>query len=218
MRPNDCDAQRVSALIERMTYRCYVKRLVDVIVTLMVLFSALPFFIVLTALVRLQSKGPALYKQTRIGLNGVPFTIYKFRSMYQDADARLAEMVATSDRDGPCFKMRNDPRITPVGRLLRRTSLDELPQLFNILRGDMSLVGPRPALPVEVAQYSDCAMKRLLVRPGLTGLWQVSGRANLSFDEMIALDLQYIRDLSPALDAKILLRTLPAVTIGEGAY
>jgi lipopolysaccharide/colanic/teichoic acid biosynthesis glycosyltransferase len=138
--------------------------------------------------------------------------------MYADAERRRAEVAALSDREGICVKVRNDPRITPVGRVLRRTSLDELPQLLNVLAGDMSLVGPRPALPEEVALYPPEAHRRHAVRPGITGLWQVSGRADIGFSEMIDLDLDYVRRVSPALDMGILFRTFRAVTNGKGAY
>ena len=144
--------------------------------------------------------------------------MYKFRSMYQDAEARLAELQALNEVDGPVFKMTNDPRITPVGKFLRKTSIDELPQLVNILRGDMSIVGPRPPLPKEVAQYSDWDWGRLAVRPGLTCYWQVSGRSNLSFDEWMRLDLKYIEEQGLITDLRIILRTVVVVLKGDGAY
>jgi lipopolysaccharide/colanic/teichoic acid biosynthesis glycosyltransferase len=168
--------------------------------------------------VRLSSPGPVFFVQTRIGLGGAPFRMIKFRSMYADAERRRTEVAALSDREGICLKVRNDPRITPVGRFLRRTSLDELPQLFNVLAGDMSLVGPRPALPEEVALYPPEAHRRHAVRPGITGLWQVSGRADIGFAEMIELDLSYAQRPSLVLDIIILLRTIRAVMRAEGAY
>src|SRR5207249_3026199 len=143
---------------------------------------------------------------------------YKFRSMRQDADKELEQLRALNEADGPIFKMRADPRVTRVGRLLRRASLDELPQLLNVLKGDMSLVGPRPPIPAEVAQYEPWHMKRLEVSPGLTGLWQVSGRSELAFDEMVLLDIYYIETWSLGLDIRILLRTLPAVLFARGAF
>lgn len=142
----------------------------------------------------------------------------KFRSMYRDAEARRGAMLALSDREGICLKLKNDPRVTPVGRVLRRWSLDELPQLFNVLLGDMSLVGPRPALPEEVAAYPDRAHARHRVLPGITGFWQVSGRADLSFDQMIDLDLAYVRQVSVMTDLAVMLRTFRAVVKGQGAY
>jgi exopolysaccharide biosynthesis polyprenyl glycosylphosphotransferase len=194
------------------------KRLFDVTLTCAILAAFWPLLLLIAAAVRLSSPGPAFFVQTRVGLGGAPFRMVKFRSMYADADRRRADVAALSDREGICLKVRNDPRITPVGRFLRRTSLDELPQLFNVLAGDMSLVGPRPALPEEVALYPPEAHRRHAVRPGITGLWQVSGRADIGFSEMIDLDLDYVRRVSPALDMSILFRTFRAVTNGKGAY
>jgi lipopolysaccharide/colanic/teichoic acid biosynthesis glycosyltransferase len=194
------------------------KRLFDVTLTGAILAAFWPLLLLIAAAVRLSSPGPAFFVQTRIGLGGAPFRMIKFRSMYADAERRRAEVAALSDREGICVKVRNDPRITPVGRVLRRTSLDELPQLLNVLAGDMSLVGPRPALPEEVALYPPEAHRRHAVRPGITGLWQVSGRADIGFSEMIDLDLDYVRRVSPARDMGILFRTFRAVTNGKGAY
>lgn len=169
--------------------------------------------------IRLQDGGPALFWQQRIGLDGEPFQIIKFRSMVLNAAAMKESLLARNESaDGVLFKLRDDPRITPVGRIIRRFSIDELPQLFNVLRGEMSLVGPRPALPDEVAQYRTTDRARLRVKPGITCLWQVGGRSRIGFDGQVNLDLQYIRNWSLAADMKILLRTLPAVVAGEGAY
>ncbi|WP_165962961.1 sugar transferase [Occultella glacieicola] len=168
--------------------------------------------------VRLTSRGAALFRQTRVGLNGRPFTMYKLRSMYPDAEARLAALEGRSDGNGTLFKMRRDPRTTPVGRFLRRFSIDELPQLWNVLRGDMSLVGPRPPLVSEAAGYDDASRQRLQVRPGLTGLWQVSGRSDLSWEESIRLDLRYVDNWTLTMDLTILWRTARAVLGGRGAY
>ena len=173
---------------------------------------------VIAAFVRLDSRGPAFFRQTRIGQNGVPFTMYKFRSMAQDAEKRRADLLAHSDREGVCFKAKNDPRVTRVGKVLRRFSLDELPQIFNVLKGDMSLVGPRPALPEEVAAYPEQALERLQVRPGITGLWQVSGRAGIGFDRMIELDTAYVRSRSLLLNLILIAMTARAVVSGRGAY
>lgn len=178
---------------------------------------AVPLLIVVSA-IRLESRGPALFRQQRVGRDGRHFTLYKFRSMYTDAEARRAALLAQSDRAGICFKSRNDPRITRVGRWLRRTSVDELPQLLNVLLGDMALVGPRPALPSEVSAYPARALGRLRARPGITGLWQISGRADIGFDKMIDLDLAYVRGRSLALDLMILSLTVRAVLQGRGAY
>ncbi|MCB5177887.1 sugar transferase [Streptomyces antimicrobicus] len=177
-----------------------------------------PVFLVLAAAIRLGSPGPAFYRQRRIGRDGVPFVMWKFRTMVVDADRKRAELAGANEHDGLMFKMRRDPRITRVGRLLRRTSLDELPQLFNVLVGDMSLVGPRPPLPEEVAQYDELALRRLTVRPGMTGLWQISGRSDLSWDETIQLDLSYVDNWSFTSDVDVVARTFRAVVDGRGAY
>lgn len=177
-----------------------------------------PLLLVIAMAVRCSGPGPVFFVQTRIGLNGQPFGMIKFRSMHADAEARRAALLAQSDREGICFKSRNDPRITRVGRILRRLSLDELPQIFNVLRGEMSLVGPRPALPEEVRAYPAHAMERLSALPGITGVWQVSGRAEVGFDEMVKMDIAYARDGRLSRDLAILLRTVRAVISGHGAY
>lgn len=187
------------------------------------LVALLPVLLAIGSLVRLTSKGPALFRQTRIGRDGRCFTMIKFRSMRVSADAERAELraelLARKDHlGGPLFKMRDDPRLNPVGRVLRALSLDELPQLINVLNGSMSLVGPRPPLPEEVAQYGDDARRRLLVKPGITGLWQVSGRSNLSWDETVRLDLHYVENWSLMTDLVILWRTLFVVVRKSGAY
>lgn len=177
-----------------------------------------PLFLVIGAAVRLTSPGPVFYRQIRIGQGRSPFVMWKFRTMYVDADARKAALSHANEHDGLMFKMRRDPRVTRVGRLLRRTSLDELPQLFNVLRGSMSLVGPRPPLPEEVARYRDVELRRLSVRPGMTGLWQISGRSDLSWDETIELDLHYVDNWSFTSDVDVMARTFRAVVDGRGAY
>ncbi|MCF6521872.1 sugar transferase [Streptomyces sp. JJ36] len=177
-----------------------------------------PVFALLAAVIRLDSPGPALYRQTRTGLDGRPFTMWKFRSMVTDADRIRPLLAAADEQDGPTFKIRRDPRVTRVGRVLRRTSLDELPQLLNVVRGEMSLVGPRPPLPDEVAAYDSVALRRLRVRPGLTGPWQVGGRSDLSWDESLALDLSYADNWSLTTDLDVLARTFRAVVDGRGAY
>ncbi len=194
------------------------KRLLDLTLTLPGLLALAPLFLAIALAVRLTSPGPVFFVQTRIGHGGRPFGMVKFRSMYRDAEARRAALLAQSDREGLCFKARNDPRITPVGRFLRRLSLDELPQLFNVLAGQMSLVGPRPALPEEVAAYPARALGRLAVLPGITGPWQVSGRAEIGFDAMVEMDLAYARRPSLRADLTCLLRTFSAVVSGRGAY
>ncbi len=178
-----------------------------------------PVLLAVALAVRLTSPGPVLFRQKRIGRHGRPFTMHKFRSMYVDAEDRLAEIAHLNTHGGgPLFKIPEDPRVTPVGRFLRRYSLDELPQLLDVLAGSMSLVGPRPPLPDEVAQYEDGVRRRLLVRPGITGLWQVSGRSDLTWEESVRLDLSYVENWSLPLDLSILTRTLHAVVARRGAY
>ncbi|MEU9373397.1 sugar transferase [Streptomyces sp. NPDC048255] len=177
-----------------------------------------PLFLGIVLAIRFGSRGPAFYRQRRIGRDGVPFVMWKFRTMVVDADARKAELSGANENDGLMFKMRRDPRVTRVGRLLRRTSMDELPQLINVLTGHMSLVGPRPPLPEEVAEYGEVELRRLTVRPGMTGLWQISGRSDLSWDETIQLDLQYVDNWSFTSDVDVMGRTLRAVVDGRGAY
>ncbi|MFF5444921.1 sugar transferase [Streptomyces sp. NPDC012888] len=177
-----------------------------------------PLFLGVVVAVRLDSRGPAFYRQERIGRDGERFVMWKFRTMVVDADRLKADLSAANENDGLMFKMRRDPRVTRVGRLLRRTSLDELPQLFNVLSGHMSLVGPRPPLPEEVAQYDEVELRRLAVRPGMTGLWQISGRSDLSWDETIQLDLQYVDNWSFTSDVDVMGRTFRAVVDGRGAY
>ena len=178
-----------------------------------------PLLLVIALVVRLSSRGPALFRQTRVGEDGRTFTMLKFRSMCLDAEDRLAELDHLNERaEGLLFKVRSDPRVTRLGRLLRKYSLDELPQLLNIVRGDMSLVGPRPPLPTEVSRYATDVRRRLLVKPGLTGLWQVSGRSDLSWEESVNLDLHYVENWSLALDLTIIVRTFRAVVRSAGAY
>jgi exopolysaccharide biosynthesis polyprenyl glycosylphosphotransferase len=195
------------------------KGVLDRVTASALLFLLSPVMIGTALLVRLTSPGPALFRQRRVGRNSREFTCLKFRTMTADAEARRAELAHLNERnDGLLFKMRNDPRITRVGGALRKYSIDELPQLINVVAGQMSLVGPRPPLPQEVAAYDDALRRRLLVKPGMTGLWQVSGRSELSWDESVRLDLSYVDNWSPALDARILLRTVAAVVRGTGAY
>ncbi len=194
------------------------KRVMDVTIAAVGGLLALPLLGLIALAIKLDSPGPAVFRQLRLGKKGQQFWCYKFRSMRQGAEDEQEHLEAYNEADGPLFKMRDDPRRTWVGRLLRRTSLDELPQLYNVLRGEMSLVGPRPPLPHEVAQYEAWQMRRLEVAPGITGLWQVSGRSDLTFDEQCLLDIYYIENWSPFLDIKILLRTVPKVFTGDGAY
>lgn len=195
-----------------------IKRAIDIgLIALSAPFS-LPLVALIALIIRLDSRGPAFFRQTRIGKHGKPFTCYKFRTMIPDAEQQKAELASLNEADGPLFKIRHDPRITRVGQYLRRTSLDELPQLWNVLRGEMSLVGPRPGLPEEVQQYENWHRRRLEVTPGLTGLWQVLGRSDTSFEEMVRLDIYYAENWSIGMDIRILLRTIPTVLLGRGAY
>jgi exopolysaccharide biosynthesis polyprenyl glycosylphosphotransferase len=194
------------------------KRLLDIVVSGMALVATSPIFLVTAIAVKLDSPGPVFFKQTRVGKWGVTFGCYKFRSMYIDAEKRKMELIVQNEADGPIFKIRHDPRITRVGRIIRKLSIDELPQLINVLRGEMSLVGPRPALPHEVARYEFDQLRRLDAMPGITGLQQVSGRSDLSFKRWVELDIQYIAEQSFIKDVEILLKTLPAVITGRGAY
>src|SRR5579884_3600220 len=195
-----------------------VTRTVDIVISVLILTLGLPLWLCIALAIRLSSAGEVIYRQTRIGKNGRPFKVYKFRSMYKDADRVLSDLLMYNEAQGPLFKMRDDPRITPVGKFLRRTSFDEIPQLINVLRGEMSLVGPRPPLPQEVAQYEEWQKGRLAVKPGMTGLWQVRGRSDLTFDEGVLMDLYYIENWSLRLYFQILLRTIPAVLRRRGAY
>jgi len=194
------------------------KRPLDIIVSLAAIIALSPIFLITAALVGLTSKGGIFFRQTRVGKDGQRFGMLKFRSMYQDAEARKAALLAESDREGTTFKMKNDPRITLIGRFIRRASIDELPQLINVLKGDMSLVGPRPALPQEVAQYPTRALERLNALPGITGVWQISGRADVSFDQMIDMDVAYVRGATLMTDIRILWGTIGAVLTARGAY
>jgi exopolysaccharide biosynthesis polyprenyl glycosylphosphotransferase len=199
--------------------RYLLKEIVERSLAAFVLLAAAPLMIALAVAIKATSPGPALFSQTRLGRHGQEFTIYKFRSMRVDAETLLETLREQNEvADGPLFKIRRDPRVTKVGALLRKYSLDELPQLLNVVRGDMALVGPRPQLPVEAEAAAADASRRLLVKPGMTGLWQVSGRSDLSWDESMRLDLYYVENWSLALDAQILVRTARAVVRGAGAY
>jgi exopolysaccharide biosynthesis polyprenyl glycosylphosphotransferase len=181
------------------------------------LVALFPFLFVVALVIKLTSEGPVLFSQARVGLGGERFVLWKFRTMTVDAEAHLEEILHLNEHDGVLFKLRNDPRVTQLGRVLRRWSIDELPQLWNVVRGDMSMVGPRPPLPREAERYDDHVRRRLLVKPGLTGLWQVSGRTALSWEESVRLDLHYVENWSLSMDAMILAKTLSAVVRGQGA-
>lgn len=196
----------------------WAKRALDLMLVSVGLLLLAPLFLMIALAIKVDSAGPVFYRQQRLGKNGRAFWMLKFRSMCQDADRRLESLRLHNEATGPLFKMRQDPRVTRVGRLLRRWSLDELPQLMNVIRGEMSLVGPRPPLPSEVEQYEEWELGRLRALPGLTGLWQVSGRSEVPFHDMVRLDLHYIRNWSMAMDLEILLRTIPAVLTNRGAF
>jgi exopolysaccharide biosynthesis polyprenyl glycosylphosphotransferase len=196
----------------------FVRRILDVILASFILVVFGPLVMLPAAiLIRLTSSGPILFKQTRCGLNGRQFVMHKFRSMVNNAEQLRVELEGLNEMDGPVFKSSRDPRITTVGKIIRRFSIDELPQIFNVLRGDMSLVGPRPPLPAEVARYERWQRRRLSMKPGMTCLWQISGRNEVSFDDWMKLDLTYIDNWSLMLDLKILLKTVPVVLLGRGA-
>ena len=194
------------------------KRCFDVVFAAVILLCATPIVLVAMASIRVDSRGPALFRQRRVGKDGKPFSVLKLRTMVQGAEALLPQLLAANEADGPLFKMRNDPRTTRIGRVLRKFSIDEIPQLWNVLRGEMSLVGPRPALPSEMERWHADLRGRLRVKPGITGVWQVSGRSNSSFDEYATLDLYYIDNWSFSADLAILLRTIPVVMMNRGAY
>jgi len=200
-----------------------IKRALDIVGSLFGLVALSPLFLLITIFVKLESKGPAIFKQTRVGKGCRPFTFYKYRSMNENSDPNphqkyISELIGGERAQDEVYKLTDDNRVTKVGRILRKTSLDELPQLFNVLKGDMSLVGPRPALPYEVKMYKDWYKDRLSVTPGMSGLWQVSGRSQKNFDEMVKLDLAYINKWSLWLDIKILLKTFLVVFSRQGAW
>jgi lipopolysaccharide/colanic/teichoic acid biosynthesis glycosyltransferase len=195
-----------------------IKRAMDIAVSALAVLILAPLLLAVAILVKVTSRGPIFYVQQRVGRGGMPFRMVKFRSMYLDAHDRRDEHVDDNIHQGPIFKIRDDPRVTSVGRVIRRLSIDELPQLFNVLKGDMSLVGPRPPLPEEFLDYTDRERQRLLVKPGVTCIWQVSGRSDLDFHTWVDMDLEYIETWNLRLDLKLLAKTLPAVITGRGAY
>ena len=198
-------------------WQLLIKRLFDIIFSLAGIILLFPLFVALTVIIKRVCPGPAIFKQVRSGLNGRKFIMYKFRTMINGADKEKETLNGFNEMDGPVFKMRNDPRVTKFGRFLRRTSLDELPQLFNILKGEMSFVGPRPPVSEEVEKYEIWQRRRLSMKPGLTCLWQANGRNNVDFHKWMKMDLEYIDNWSLSLDLKILLKTIPAVLFSIGA-
>ena len=199
-------------------FRLVLKGLFDRCAAAAALILLAPLMGILAAAIWLSDRGPVLFKQVRVGKDGNAFRIYKFRTMVVDAEQRRAQLLASNDFNSVLFKLRKDPRVTPVGARLRRWSIDELPQLVNVFLGHMSLVGPRPALPDEAARYTEHVLRRLVVKPGLTGLWQVNGRSDLSWDESVRLDLRYVENWSFALDLQILWKTIAVIVRGPGAY
>lgn len=195
----------------------FVKRIFDIVSSLCAMIVLSPVFLVTALAIKIEDGGPAVFSQDRVGKDGKLFKMYKFRSMYIDAEDRLSDLAEQNEADGPVFKIKNDPRITKVGRFIRKYSIDELMQLVNVFKGDMSVIGPRPALPNEVEEYDDFARKRLLVKPGLSCYWQISGRSNIGFEEWMKLDVKYINEMSIITDVKIILLTIPAVLKGDGA-
>ena len=195
------------------------KRLIDIVGAICGLFILAPLYVLIAILIKIESpKGPIFFKQVRIGKDGKEFCMFKFRSMCHDAEEKLAELLKHNEIEGAMFKIKDDPRLTKTGRFIRRHSIDELPQLWNVLKGDMSLVGPRPPLPREVAEYTAYDKQRLTVLPGCTGLWQISGRNNLSFDQMVEFDIQYIKNASLTNDMKILIKTIWVVFRANDAF
>ena len=194
------------------------KRAMDIVISLAAIVLLSPLLLLIALLVKFTSHGPIIFRQQRSGLGGSEFTCLKFRSMCQDAEHKREEIAHLNEASGPVFKIKNDPRVTPVGRVIRKLSLDELPQLFNVLSGEMSIVGPRPPLPSEVATYSEREQRRLSVKPGITCLWQISGRSDVSFDRWVELDIEYIETMSFWNDVSIFLWTFPAVLTARGAH
>jgi exopolysaccharide biosynthesis polyprenyl glycosylphosphotransferase len=198
-------------------WQLFIKRIIDLVVSFLGLILFSPFLLIIAILIKVTTPGPVFFKQQRIGVNGRIFTLYKFRTMHFNAEEKLTELKHLNEMDGPVFKIKSDPRITAVGRILRKISIDEIPQLFNVLLGHMSLVGPRPPIPNEVDKYELWQRRRLSMRPGLTCLWQIGGRNKIRFDKWIELDLKYIDNWSLWLDLKILIQTIPVVLLGVGA-
>ncbi len=211
--------QNVSIQLNESRGYLYTKRLIDIIGSLLGIIFLSLLFIVVAILIKIEDpKGPVFFIQKRVGLNGKEFNMYKFRSMVADAEEKLKELLKYNEVSGAMFKMKDDPRITKIGKFIRKTSIDELPQLFNVLRGEMSLVGPRPPLPREVEMYSDYDRQRLMVTPGCTGLWQVTARNSVGFKEMVELDLQYVEKRNLLLDIIIIFKTIAVLFGSKDAF
>ena len=219
MNPNIMVRIKCNLWRSRVVYKRLIKRTMDLTIACLALITLSPILVLIALWIKLDSSGAVFFKQTRIGLNGNPFTMWKFRSMSNDAEKIKADLVGQNEmQDGVIFKMKQDPRVTKVGSFIRKTSIDELPQLFNVLFGDMSLVGPRPPLPSEVFEYKRSDRQRLSALPGITCLWQVSGRSDIPFDRQVQLDISYIERQSFWFDLKLLMKTIPAVVLARGAY
>ncbi len=208
----------ITLWVIRVKVTAVLKRLLDIASASLAVVLTSPIMLGTAIAIRLDSPGAIIFKQTRVGKYNTHFICFKFRSMYIDAEARKAQLMTQNEATGPVFKMKRDPRVTRVGRIIRKLSIDELPQLFNVLRGDMSMVGPRPPVPKEVAQYTFDELKRLDAIPGITGLQQISGRSDMTFKRWVELDMQYIAEQSLLKDIEIMLKTIPAVVSGKGAY
>ncbi len=210
---------RIASWERSMKTLLFIKRVLDVLLSGTAILVASPIFIIVGICIYLENPGPVFYTQMRVGLNGRTFPFYKFRSMVMNADKLKDELLDQNESgDGVIFKMKNDPRVTRIGRFIRRFSIDEMPQFLNVFIGDLSIVGPRPPVPREVAEYTLEDRKRLHVKPGLTCFWQIQGRSEIPFDEQVRLDLQYIRSSGPLSDLVIMFKTVPAVLFGKGAY
>ena len=196
----------------------FFKKTIDYLLGIFIFLFFIPLYLIIGILIKLESRGPVLFKQYRLTNNLKQFEMYKFRTMYIGADKHLEKLRENNITNGPIFKMKNDPRITKIGKFLRKSSIDEMPQIINVLKGEMSLVGPRPPLPEEVEKYKEWQKRRLDVKQGVTGLWQISGRSDLSFEDMVKLDIYYIDNWSIKLDIKIILKTIPVIIFGRGAY
>ncbi|UAK16372.1 sugar transferase [Sporolactobacillus terrae] len=213
------DAQDLKKKVESQHAYLITKRLIDMIGAILGIIFLSPVFIIVSILIKVEDpRGPVIFKQIRVGKNGQTFKIFKFRSMVTNAEQLLGQLLDQNETTGAMFKMKNDPRVTRIGHFIRKTSIDELPQLFNVLKGTMSLVGPRPPLPREVDNYSNYDRQRLLVTPGCTGLWQVSGRSNVGFKKMVELDLQYVQSRSFLYDMKIILKTILMLFGSKNAF
>ncbi|AYE33893.1 sugar transferase [Clostridium septicum] len=214
---NDNAELVIQDTIEKRHLYTIIKRIIDILASIIGLVLLSPFLLIIAILIRLESEGPVIFSQKRIGLKGKTFNMYKFRSMVVNAEELKNNLEKENEMSGPMFKIKNDPRVTKVGKFIRKTSIDEIPQLINVLKGEMSLVGPRPSLPKEVKEFEPWMMKRLEVKPGLTCYWQVSGRNNIGFEDWMKLDIKYVKERSVLLDIKLILKTVTVLFGDENA-